>query len=297
MTDKLIKLTDNIYYSLPVEETDRPILAAISGENSTLIVDAGNSAAHAREFLTAVEKTGVPEPKYVAITHWHWDHVFGIAEMNLPTFSHVLTNMKVNEMMKLDWSDKALDERVKEGTEIEFCAEHIKVELKEPRILNLKAPDITFDDFVEIDLGGGASCLLEHVGGEHSKDSVVVYVPNDHIAFIGDCLFADIYHGEWNWCPKLLFPLIDKLLSYDAQYYFESHAEKPITRDELIEYTDRLRELGTAVEKFKDKEVVIEEIKKTGKTPDEDDELYIDWFIEGIKREKSYEDWVYLRKK
>lgn len=286
MSDKLIKLTDNIYYTLPVEETDRPVLAAIIGKEKTLIVDAGNSAAHAREFLNKIEKINAPSPKYLAITHWHWDHVFGIAEMNLPTFSHVLTSMKVKEMMKLDWSDKALDERVKEGIEIEFCAEHIKAELKEPRVLQLKTPDVTFKNSVEIDLGGGSNCILEHVGGEHSRDSVVIYVPKDQIAFIGDCLFADIYHGEWNWSTKELFSLIDKLLSYDVDYYFESHADKPTSKDEFIEYTNRLKELGMAVEKFQSKELIVKELKKAGKALNEDDELYIDWFIEGSKRHK-----------
>ena len=288
MSDKLVKLSDRIYYTLPVEETDRPILAAIIGDERVLIVDAGNSPAHARGFLDEVDGLGAPTTRYVAITHWHWDHVFGIAEMNLPTFSHRLTAERVREMSKLDWSDLALDRRVEEGTEIEFCAEHIKAELKEPRILSLKTPDITFDGRVEIDLGG-IRCLLQHVGGEHSPDSVAVCVPDERIAFIGDCLFADIYDGDWNWSTGRLFGLIDRLLALDADFYFESHLDRPTPRAEFIEYTDRLRNLGELSDRFGDRETVLEELRKTGITPDEDDGTFIDWFVEGGKRLKRVE--------
>ncbi|HBF58269.1 MAG TPA: Zn-dependent hydrolase, partial [Exiguobacterium sp.] len=41
------QLTSRIWYQTPVSETDRPILAVVRGEKHQLMIDAGNSSAHA----------------------------------------------------------------------------------------------------------------------------------------------------------------------------------------------------------------------------------------------------------
>ncbi|WP_375345892.1 MBL fold metallo-hydrolase [Priestia megaterium] len=125
----LKKLTDHVYYFPHSEETDRPVLGLICGEKYSFIVDAGNSPAHASLFLEEVEKMGVPPIKGVAITHWHWDHTFGIHAMNKYTISHHLTKKKLAYLKTLRWDDDALDKRVQEGEEIEFCRDMIKKEM------------------------------------------------------------------------------------------------------------------------------------------------------------------------
>ncbi|WBW97303.1 MBL fold metallo-hydrolase [Oceanirhabdus sp. W0125-5] len=279
---RLKKMSKNIYYTPPVEKTDRPILAAIVGKESVLIVDGGNSKKHAREFIDELNKMNLPEKRYLAITHWHWDHVFGIKEMNIPTFSHTETKKEIEKMLTLDWSDKALELRVKEGSEIEFCKEKIQEELKEPRILDLKTPDITYDCGVEIDLGT-ITCKIEHVGGEHSIDSSVIFSEEDKIIFIGDCLFVDIYHGEWSYSTKNLFPLIDKLLSYDADYYVESHVDRLISKEEMIKITNRLKEIGNLVDEIGlNKDEIINRLSSPINQEDIDN---VDYFLAGLRKE------------
>ena len=60
-----------------------------------------------------------------------------------------------------------LDERVATGEEIEFCNEMIKREMPTRDHLELKSPDVTFTNKIEIDLGG-ITCVVEHVGGVHA---------------------------------------------------------------------------------------------------------------------------------
>lgn len=43
-----------------------------------LAVDAEHSDAHVRDFCRALEGEGLPLPAPTAITHWHWDHAFGM---------------------------------------------------------------------------------------------------------------------------------------------------------------------------------------------------------------------------
>ena len=75
---KLIQVTDRVWY-YPLDDTkDRPILGYIRGDHFSVAVDAGHSAEHVREFYAAIEAEGLPLPALTVITHWHWDHTFGM---------------------------------------------------------------------------------------------------------------------------------------------------------------------------------------------------------------------------
>ncbi len=51
------QLTDRIWYQTPVSETDRPIVAVITGDDRSLVIDAGNSSQHATLFLEEMEES------------------------------------------------------------------------------------------------------------------------------------------------------------------------------------------------------------------------------------------------
>src|SRR5690606_10842421 len=128
--------------------------------------------------------------------HWHWDHIFGLSVLSKAiSISSKKTKVDMEKLIHLLWSDEALDARVKEGTEIEFCANAIKKEFPEHRDNTIVLPDITFEDRVEIDLGG-VTCIVQHVGGDHASDSVVVYIKEEKILFVGDCIYSDIYANK-----------------------------------------------------------------------------------------------------
>lgn len=42
------------------------------------MVDSGNSKNHVEAFNEAVRNEGLRTPEFIAITHWHWDHTFGM---------------------------------------------------------------------------------------------------------------------------------------------------------------------------------------------------------------------------
>jgi len=78
----LTKVTEKIYYLVNEKETDRPVLGYIKGDKYSLMVDAGNSKNHVEKFNSSVEKLNLRLPDYVAITHWHWDHSYGMNYYN-----------------------------------------------------------------------------------------------------------------------------------------------------------------------------------------------------------------------
>lgn len=72
------KIGNSFWYMTPVSETDRPILGMVVGKEKTLMIDAGNSEEHAQLFLEMLKEQNVSSPDFVALTHWHWDHIFGL---------------------------------------------------------------------------------------------------------------------------------------------------------------------------------------------------------------------------
>ena len=240
------RLTPHVYWLSPENTTDRPLLGVIAGAHATLIVDAGNSPAHAHVLLEHIAATRLPAPRYLVITHWHWDHWFGAAACNLPTIAHIATQRILAAQTTWDWSDAALDARVAAGTEIAFCSEMLKAELPDRSQLVLRAPDIAFDGEVEIDLGG-VTCRLIHVGGDHAADSIVVHVLEEKVVFLSDCRYDDLYATPRRYTTAKAFPLFDRLLALDAELYFGGHEPAPITRLALEAEARRLRQAGETV--------------------------------------------------
>ncbi|MGN0387683.1 MAG: MBL fold metallo-hydrolase [Suilimivivens sp.] len=108
---ELIKLSERIYMLPFVRETDRPNLFYIKGDNYSVAVDAGNSAAHVQEFYVQLAKHGLEMPRYTIITHWHWDHTFGLHAICGKSIATVKTNEKLRQVMKWEWTKEKMRER------------------------------------------------------------------------------------------------------------------------------------------------------------------------------------------
>jgi glyoxylase-like metal-dependent hydrolase (beta-lactamase superfamily II) len=228
-------------------------------------------------------KKGVAEPSYLVLTHWHWDHVFGTAVFNIPSFASQETKRIVEEMAGLDWSDEALDARVEAGTEIEFCRDMIKKELPDRSSLTLIPPNITFTDELEIDLGT-ITCRLIHLDTDHSPDATIVHIPHDKVVFLSDCVYPDLYNGPRNYTTKKLFPLLDTIMALEADYYLGGHHEEPMTTADMLEYADWLRTIGRTVEAAGgNRERILTELEAVFERPlDEDDVETVDEFLVGL---------------
>lgn len=279
----LTQITDHVYWMSP-GKPDRPSLCAVVGANRTLMLDAAASAAHARLFLNALTACDVPHPDYVALTHWHWDHIFGAAELRVPISAHSLTATEIKVQASYDWTDAALDARVASGKEIAFCANNIKLELPEPRDIRLVQPNIVYNDSLDIHLGD-VDVHLQHVGGDHAADSCVMYIKPDRVLFLGDCLYDAIYTPIRHYTTQRVFPLLDTILSFDAEYYIEGHTPNVMSRAELLTIVDKMRHVGKTVDEYgADEAAVTAAISAQMGTPLDEDTLgFIQTFIAGRK--------------
>jgi glyoxylase-like metal-dependent hydrolase (beta-lactamase superfamily II) len=218
-------------YWLPPGPPDRPSLCTVAGQRRTAWLDAGASAAHARLFLEELAAEGVAPPSSAILTHSHWDHVFGAAELDAQVIAQVLTAETLTELAATDWSDEALDRRVAAGEASAAHAANVKEELPPPREVRIAPADIVFQSGLDLELGG-VKVRVRHVGGDHAADSCVMYVEPDRVLFLGDCLYEAPSGG---YTVERLLPLIDAVRAFGAELFVEGHGEAVLSRSELDE--------------------------------------------------------------
>jgi glyoxylase-like metal-dependent hydrolase (beta-lactamase superfamily II) len=279
---KLKQISNHILYLPPYQETDRPILAAIVGEEKTLLIDAGNSSNHAKLFLSQLEERNI-KGDWLVLTHWHWDHIFGMSEFQVPIISHSKTFEKIKELQDLSWEDRDLNQRVKEGTEIPFCADAMKKELGNQRKILLSNPDITFETHIEVNLGG-LHCEIDYVGGDHSDDSCIIYIREEKCLFLGDCLYANLYAEKWNYTFDTMLQLISQIEKYDAEIFILSHHVVPLTKAEFMSFIQLLKNGALLTKKYEgDREAIYMEMSKSLQRGLKELEIEtIDYFINGF---------------
>lgn len=227
-----VKLSDRIYYFEHNHETDRPVLGYIKGDRYTLMVDAGNSACHAKLFMDELCAHALPKPDFVSLTHWHWDHTYGLSSVQAVSIASNRTNEQLKAMQKWEWSGEAMAERIKSGEDIEFCSDMIAKEYEDRSQIAIKTADVLFEDALTLDLGG-VTCKLVRIGGPHSSDSTIVFLPEEKIVFLGDCAAQDVYNG-WVYDQEKLIKLMHDLSALDFDLCVGGHCE-PWTKEMLLE--------------------------------------------------------------
>lgn len=280
----LNKLTDRIYYSDFVEKGDRPVLGLIVGDKYSLVIDGGNSRAHAQKFLNEVSKLDISPLKYLVLTHWHWDHVFGVTTMDLVNLVQEKTNEKLKWLNTLKWTNEDIDKRVKRGEEIEFCSENIKIELpNNHRCVEIPLADIVFKENIRMDLGG-ININIEHFPCDHSDDCCIIHVEEEKVVFLGDAIYLDMYNEPWSYSKEKLYPLLDKLEQYNANYYIPAHHPK-YTKESFKNFSRYIKDIGNIVGKSVELEECIEKFQKSFcKKPTEEEINDLKVFIEGNRK-------------
>ena len=193
---ELKRLTEHIWYMPYEEERDRPNLGYVKGKNWSLAIDAGHSAAHVREFYALLEKENLPLPGLTVLTHWHWDHTFGMHAVNGLT----LANNKTDRYLA-EWKDKI----EKEGPG-EFLALHesIRREYATDTEVIVKQADMVYSGGITLKPGG---CTVRVIQAEapHTDDSSLIWVETDKVLFLGDSTCDDFFTGikRADLCVKL----------------------------------------------------------------------------------------------
>jgi len=220
----LKQLTDNVYYMPHDDTTDRPTLGLVCGSKWSMIIVSGNSPRHAREFLLKIESMDIPPVKYLVLTHHHWDHIFGIKEMDCITVTSQATEKKIEEMILLRWDDESLEKHRSSGRFNDFTIKCIKKEMPNRKAFEIGDLDLIYQNKITIDLGD-LKCNVDLIGGSHTDDSAIIHIPKEKVLFLGDCIYGRRYNGVYGYRKDNLLPMISAIKKYPAKHYMMSHMD------------------------------------------------------------------------
>lgn len=218
----LKKITDNIYYTEPVEANDRPVMGYVRGKVRSLMIEAGNSRKTVAEFNADLADNGFAPADFVVVTHHHWDHCFGIPYLDAVSIALNRTNFILEDMANWKWSDELLAKYVAEDSFPLFCEPHIRLEYPDLTEIKVKKADISFENEMTLDLGD-QPCVFKRVTSPHTDDSIIIYIPKERTVFFGDALCEELVRDQWIDNKQKLAALIDELEAIDFEYGLEGH--------------------------------------------------------------------------
>jgi len=146
------------------------------GEHGVLVIDAHINGAMAGLIQTAVRQVTNKPILYVVNTNYHGDHTFG--NYAFPEKTLIVAQQKTAESMR-DF------EREKQ-----FLLPTVD---NDPTVfgdVRLRLPDLAFDEYLELDLGGRV-VELYHFGHGNTPGDTVVYVPEARVAWTGNLIAGE----------------------------------------------------------------------------------------------------------
>lgn len=198
---KLVKVTDRIYYLPNLERYDWCSIGLVIGDKHVMMLDSGASKRHVELFLQQLKENSLPMPDMCALTHWHWDHTYGLAHLNVVSFATKETNALIKNMQSWKWSDEDMKHRIETGEDLAFSYPHINDEYPDKSLIKIACADVEYNEQMEVDLGG-VSVVMKKTGNSHSSDCAILYIPEEKCVFLGDILYEDllpeqpVYHAK-----------------------------------------------------------------------------------------------------
>lgn len=146
-----------------VAEPEAVNLGLVVGSESVLLVDTGSSPAQGQMVRASISTVTDRPLAYVVVTHWHFDHAFGLAAfVDLTTVGHESVRGRLG-------SAEAGAEAARLGVDL----------------ADLAAPGRELVVAAAYDLGG-RRVEVAHIGRGHTDGDLVVVVPDADVVFAGD---------------------------------------------------------------------------------------------------------------
>ena len=208
----LTRLTERIWIYPYERDIDRPNLIYIKGDRWSLAVDAGHSKDHTEEFYAVLEEAGLPLPKLTVLTHWHWDHTFGMHAVHGLCIANERTNRYLSEFRR----------RVEEEGTGFFLAldECIRREYANEKPVVITLADIVFSKEMLLD-AGNCPVRLFQAESPHTDDSTLIDLPGEKVLILGDSTSGAF--PEWTKDPVLAAKLAETVRKVDPEICLLGH--------------------------------------------------------------------------
>jgi glyoxylase-like metal-dependent hydrolase (beta-lactamase superfamily II) len=237
--NRVIQLAEDIWLWPHDPDPDRvqSSIGIISGRNETVLIDAGNSPTLANQLKDVLQKIGLAPVSRIIYTHHHWDHVSGACAFQVPVIAHEISRSILVDEARKPWSTQYLRQEVARNPRLNISYKAWDQAIQDWESFRIVVPDIVFDKSMSLQIGR-FTLELEHVGGEHAEDSIVVKVPEAGIMFLGDCFYPPPLHLR----TKEPVPSISMLASFAAEPYdlFVEGHDDPFTKGELSDFLEEV---------------------------------------------------------
>lgn len=162
------------------EERDRPNIGYIKGDKLNLAIEAGHSRNHVKDFYSALNKVNLPLPDLTVVTHWHWDHTFGMHAVHGLTIAEERTNQYLQYQQNLAYEGLSYQQKM---MTMDPC---IQKEY-EDQTMTVVPADIVFHDHLTLNLGG-LHLEVFHIPSPHTDDGTAILIKEEKVLFIGDAV-------------------------------------------------------------------------------------------------------------
>jgi len=204
------------------------------GEKEVLVIDAKMTEDSAKQMIAEIKKLTSSPIKYVILTHSDGDHVNGL--VGFPADVIIATHHQTAKDMDAAFKDAKLRSYL---------------------------PDFTFSKKLKLHFGD-KTVKLFHFGPAHTSGDVVVYFPEEKVAFIGDLLFLGrdpLIHRHKNGNSFGLVKTLKSILKLGADTFIHGHGSIASPSD-LENVIKSLEEKQTKIKALIKEEKSLEEIKR-----------------------------------
>ena len=170
-----LELAEGVY-ALMANTPSKDNNGLIIGEAAALVVDAGFNGAMARQIQDLARQLTAKPVRYLVNTTYHGDHTFG--NYAFPRDVTIISSSKNKQSMGELEREKRIRSSNLRGN-IRAISD----------VAVWRRPDIVFQSYMEIDLGG-LTVQLWHFGPGNAPGDTIVYVPSAKVAWTGNYLPA-----------------------------------------------------------------------------------------------------------
>ena len=179
--------------------------AFIVGDKEVYVVDAKMTDQSAKDMIRAIKETTDKPISHLLITHSDGDHVNGIP--GFPVDIDIIAHVN--------------------------AAGHI-MEANEAGPVKIPLPNETFLKHMNL-YSGSLEVNLLYFGPAHTDGNIVIYIPGDNVAILGDLFFKGrdpLIHMHKNGSSEGLAKVLQDIIDLDADVYLSGHTD-PVKKAEI----------------------------------------------------------------
>lgn len=231
--------------------------------DATLVFDPFISPEPAEELREAAERLTGRQARYVALSHWHNDHVRGAQVFSGAT---IVGSVRTRELILEREPAEVAEEKEVVGERLERARERLAAETDPERrrerlfwvsyyeamrrshpLLRPTPPTLAFEGRLTLH-GRARSVELRELKG-HTASDVVLWLPSERVAFMGDLLFVDRHPWLSDGDPEAHRRTLRAVKALGPERLVPGHGpvRGPESLDALVGYIDTLEALGRAL--------------------------------------------------